>query len=44
MVQGVRGNKWRILKFRSIITPTLPSPVEGEEKTGTAGWTLIRNA
>jgi len=35
---GVRGNKNKIIKFQSVITPTLPSPIEGEEEKGTSGW------
>ena len=29
---GERRLKWMVLKFREIITPTLPSPIKGEEK------------
>ena len=31
---GVRGPKRNILKSQEIITPTLPSPIKGEEKNG----------
>jgi hypothetical protein len=31
---GVRGSKRKRLKFLTIITPTLPSPIEREGKTG----------
>jgi len=32
---GVRGNENNFIKIQTLITPTLPSPVKGEEKKGT---------